>query len=75
MELLETVKFEPVSSSEETVPEERIPRGDGESVPWGECPMGENLPSDLGLLPSTSNPLNQLNPDSLRVAALHSSLY
>ena len=46
-----------------------------ESVRRGECPMGENLPSNLGLLPSTSNPLNPLNPDSLRVAALHSSLY
>ena len=46
-----------------------------ESVRWGECPMGENLPSNLGLLPSTSNPLNPLNPDSLRVAELHSSLY
>jgi len=48
---------------------------DPESGIWGEWDMGENLPSNLGLLPSTSNPLNPLNPDSLRVAALHSSLY
>jgi len=46
-----------------------------ESGRWGECRMGENLPSNLELLPSTSNPLNPLNPDSLRVAELHSSLY
>jgi len=39
---------------------------------WGEWEMGENLPSNLGLLPSTSNPLN---PHSLRVAELPSSLY
>ena len=46
-----------------------------ESVRARECPIGENLPSNLALLPSTSNPLNPLNPDSLRVAELHSSLY
>jgi len=42
---------------------------------WGEWEMGENLPSNLGLLPSTSNPLNPLNPHSLRVAEFHFSLY
>src|SRR4028118_663277 len=40
MELRETLKFEPVCRSEESVPEERVRGGDGESVRWGECPMG-----------------------------------
>jgi hypothetical protein len=34
---------------------------DPESGIWGQWDMGENLPSNLGLLPSTSNPLNPLN--------------
>ena len=40
MELRETVKFEPVSHSCESVPEERVRGGDGESVRSRECPMG-----------------------------------
>lgn len=56
MELREIVKFEPVSRSEETVPEERVRGGDGESVRTREGEMGRvSDGGETSLEPRTSS--------------------
>jgi hypothetical protein len=75
MELPETVKFEPVSRSYESVPEERIRGGK-----WGVCPMGSvSDGGESSLEPRTSSlniqSVKSVKSRTLPVTALHSSLY